>query len=89
MNRDTDALISETQTIIDRERARVRMAILNKLKAAPGQPCRDVVKHFLRVQGWIKDGQEPEDWPIQFIPQDHVKLLRDVDEFSQRYAHHE
>lgn len=63
------------------------MAMLHKLKAAPGEPCRDVVRHFLKVKGWIKDSQEPEDWPIRFIPQDHVGLMRDVDEFSQRQAH--
>lgn len=86
MTRDTDALISDTQSIIDHEQARIRMAILHKLKAAPGESNRDVVRHFLKVKGWIKDGQEPEDWPIRFIPHDHVGLMRDVDEFSQRQA---
>jgi hypothetical protein len=64
------------------------MPLLNKLKAAPGQPCRDVVKHFLKVKGWIKDGQEPEDWPIRFIPQKDriLSFMIEVDEFSQRQA---
>jgi len=41
---------------------------LNRLKAAPGQPSRDVIRAFLFYRGWIQAAEEPEEWDLQHVP---------------------
>lgn len=50
------------------------MRILNKLKAAPGQSDRPLIKDFLYYKGWIKANQEPEDWALYALPKEDGEL---------------
>ncbi len=45
------------------------MKLLNTLQAAPGQRNRALVTDFLVFKRWIKHGQEPEAWPVRFMPE--------------------
>jgi len=65
------------------------MALLNKLKAAPGQDNRAMLTHFLMVKKWIGNGQTPDDWPLKQMPNGTLELLKladEIDEFSKRQA---
>lgn len=62
-----------------------RLKALNNLHAAPGQPMRGVVTHYFMVKGWITAEQQPEDWPIAFVPktkEEMVALAEDVQKFE-------
>ena len=85
----TNELLASTQLVIDKETAKQRMSLLSKLKAAPGQPNRAMMTHFLMVKKWISDGQTPDDWPLQHMPNGNLELLKladEIDEFSKRQA---
>ena len=63
-----------------------RMRLLNKLKAAPGQPNRALIKDYLCHKRLIKDNQEPEDWALFALPatdEDFSNLLNNIAEFEQ------
>lgn len=66
--------------------AKTRMEVLHKLKAAPGEPSRDLVTRFLRSKGWVLgvDG-EPESWPLDFVP----NTPRQIREFGVALAEFE
>ena len=84
-----DELLGSTQLVIDKETAKQRMSLLNKLKAAPGQDNRAMLTHFLMIKKWIGDGQTPDDWPLKHMPNGTLELLKladEIDEFSKRQA---
>lgn len=60
------------------------MRLLNKLKAAPGQSNRALIRDFLCFKGWIK--QEPEEWALYALPKDdeeYAALLNIIDQFER------
>lgn len=60
-----------------------RMRALHRLKAAAGEENRAVVAHFLKVRGWIKGDQHPEDWDLQHVPKNLAELTALGAEISQ------
>ncbi len=66
---------------------KIRLKLLNRLNAAPGQPAREFIKDYLVSRGWIKAHQEPEDWPTAHIPtaEDTAKeLFSNIQMFERR-----
>lgn len=64
-----------------------RMTLLHRLLAAPGEPNRAVVHHFLMARGYIKADQCLEDWPIFMLPktkEDFDKLQNEVQDFERQ-----
>lgn len=62
------------------------MRILNRLKAAPGQPNRAVVKDYLYWKKWITGNQEPEEWALFALPKDekeYTTLSEGLMQFEQ------
>lgn len=53
-----------------KERATIKtvMWALNRLKAAAGQPNRDLMRKFLFVRGWIGPTDEVESWQLDQVP---------------------
>jgi hypothetical protein len=47
---------------------RIRLKLLNKLRAAPGQEHRELITRYLLSKAWILEGQGPEEWPTAHIP---------------------
>lgn len=68
-----------------REVATVRTVLwaLNRLKAAPGQPNRDLVRKFLFVRGWLGPTQEPEQWNLEFVPVSKSELAMIISQVAQ------
>lgn len=64
-----------------------RMRALNKLQAAPGQPNRPLIAHFLEVKGWIGREDQPEAWPLEHVPatqEQFSTLLEEIQRFEQQ-----
>jgi len=47
---------------------RIRLKLLNKLRACPGQEHRELITRYLISKAWILEGQGPEEWPTAHIP---------------------
>lgn len=63
-----------------------RMKALNVLQAAPGQPNRTMITHYLMSRGWISGTQEPEAWPLEHVPatpEQMASLVEAVDRYSR------
>lgn len=69
--------------------ARTIMFVLNKLKAAPGQPNRELVRKFLYVRGWVGPAEPPENWKIDYVPVSTASinaLIAQIVEFEKTQA---
>lgn len=69
------------------DRPKLRMATLNRLLAAPGQPNRALVTNFLFARGWIKHDELPENWPVFTLPKDKEaldRLMGEVQDFERQ-----
>lgn len=65
----------------------LRLRLLNRLTAAPGQKNRQLVIDFLLSKQWIKAGQEPEMWPTAHIPltkETFDALIQEILAFEQQ-----
>lgn len=62
--------------LASKERATIKtvMWALNRLKAAAGQPHRDLVRKFLFVRGWIGPTDEVEAWQLDQVPTSKSEL---------------
>ena len=75
---------SDVKTIIDKETTKIRMKLLKKLKAGPGEENRGLIENFLRFKRWIKHDQTPEHWRILDMPNEKTmnKFIEDLAKFE-------
>lgn len=66
--------VVDTQPAKETATMRTVMWALNLLKAAPGQPNRDLVRKFLFVKQWIGPTDEPEAWLLEHVPVTKAEL---------------
>lgn len=69
--------------------AAFRLRALNRLQAAPGQPNRHLVAHFMQVRKWITPDQSPEDWPLSHVPrtaEELTALSEEIQRFGMQQA---
>lgn len=67
----------------ERPTARTVMWALNRLKAAPGQPNRQLVRKFLFVRGWIGSADEPEAWNLDHVPTSKTEIAQLISQVAQ------
>lgn len=59
---------------------------LNRLRAAAGQPNRDLVRQFLFKKGWVGAQDEPDLWNLDFVPTTKTQvdqLAAEIVQFDQ------
>ena len=75
----------ETPALADPVKATAKTLLwaLNRLKAAPGQPNRELVRKFLWARGWIDGNAEPESWNLERVPVTKEELAMIVSQVAQ------
>jgi len=54
--------------LVPQATAKTVLWALNRLRAAPGQPNRELVRKFLWARSWIAGNAEPESWNLERVP---------------------